>query len=106
MVRKKMQKRMLLQIVLTQKEMQSLKNTKDMLPRKRKRRKRKMKSRKRNPHLVPHLTAALLQARSLKGMEEKVLVIASILQQHHLSRKNLRQNPLQKANEVKKKVLL
>lgn len=92
--------------MLTQKEMQNLKNTKDMLPRKRKRRKGKMKSRKRNPHLVPHLTAALLQARSLKGMEEKVLVMASILQRHHLARKNLRQNPLQKANEVKKKVLL
>lgn len=92
--------------MLTQKEMQNLKNTKDMLPRRRRRRKRKTKSRKRNPLLVPHLTAAPLQARSLKGMEEKALVMASILQQHHLAYKNLRQSPLRKANEVKRKVLL
>lgn len=64
-----------------------------------------MKSWKRNPRLVPHLTAARLQARSLKGMEEKGPVMASILQQRHLAHKSLRQNPPKKANEVKKRVL-
>lgn len=54
------------QIVPIQRETQNPKNTEDTLPRRRKRRRRKMKSRKRNPHLAPHLKAALLQAQNLK----------------------------------------
>lgn len=89
--------------MLTRKEIPNLKNTKDMVAKRRKRRKRKMKSRKRNPHPGPHLTAVLLQVLSLKVMEEKELVMASILLQHHLARKNQCPNSFQKANEEKRK---
>lgn len=74
---KKRAKTMESQIVVTQRETQSRKNTKNMQPKRRRRRKRKMK---RSPRLDLHLIAVLLRGLSLKVKVVKGLLRIDTLQ--------------------------